>query len=152
MTELGMRTPRPSVDQVVEAIRPILSRHFKPALLARMQIVPFYPLLPDALAEIVRLKLEKVGRRLLDNQKIALRYSDAVTQQIVARCTEVETGARNIDHIVNKTLLPQIATEILARMNSSEPLDQLSVDVGPDGAFTYGFGEVGDQPMERAAA
>ena len=117
-----------------------------------MQIVPFFPLLPDALAEIVRLKLDKVGRRLRDNQKIAFRYSEAVTQQIVARCTEVETGARNIDHIVNKTLLPHIATEILARMNSSEPLDQLSVDVGSDGAFTYRFGEAGEPPMERAAA
>jgi type VI secretion system protein VasG len=152
MTELGVQAPRPSGDQVVEAIRPILSRHFKPALLARMQIVPFFPLLPDALAEIVRLKLDKVGRRLRDNQKIAFRYSEAVTQQIVARCTEVETGARNIDHIVNKTLLPHIATEILARMNSSEPLDQLSVDVGSDGAFTYRFGEAGEPPMERAAA
>ena len=82
-----------------------------------------------------------MGKRLRDNQKIAFHYSDAVTDQIVARCTEVETGARNIDHIVNKTLLPQIATEILGRMNSSEPINRLSVDVGADGGFTYRFDE-----------
>ena len=152
MTQLGTQTPRPSVSEIVEAIRPSLSRHFKPALLARMQIVPFYPLLADALGEIVRLKLDKVGRRLRDNQKIAFGYSDAVVDQITARCTEVETGARNIDHIVNKTLLPQIATEILTRMNSSEPTTKLFVDVGPDGDFTYSFSDDSESKAERAAA
>jgi type VI secretion system protein VasG len=152
MTHLGTQAPRPAVAEIIEAIRPSLSKHFKPALLARMQIVPFYPLMPDALGDIVRLKLDKVGRRLRDNQKIAFSYSDAVADQIVARCTEVETGARNIDHIVNKTLLPQIATEILSRMNSNEPTTRLSVDVGPDGGFTYDFSDGVDPKGERAAA
>ena len=152
MTQLGTQSPRPSVGEITDAIRPSLSRHFKPALLARMQIVPFYPLLADALGEIVRLKLDKVGRRLRDNQKIAFGYSDAVVDQITARCTEVETGARNIDHIVNKTLLPQIATEILTRMNSSEPMTKLFVDVGADGDFTYSFADDSESKAERAAA
>ncbi len=151
ITQLGLQTPRPSIGEVSEAIRPILSRHFKPALLARMQIVPFYPLLPDALSQIVRLKLDKVGKRLRDNQRIAFQYSDAVTDQIVARCTEVETGARNIDHIVNKTLLPQIATEILTRMNSNEPMTRLAIDFGADGAFTYRFDESGGSEVALAA-
>ena len=151
ITQLGLQTPRPSIGEVSEAIRPILSRHFKPALLARMQIVPFYPLLPDALSQIVRLKLDKVGKRLRDNQRIAFQYSDAVTDQIVARCTEVETGARNIDHIVNKTLLPQIATEILTRMNSNEPMTRLAIDFGADGAFTYRFDKSGGSEVALAA-
>jgi len=151
ITQLGMQTPRPSIAEISDAIRPALSRHFKPALLARMQIVPFYPLLGDALGEITRLKLDKVGKRLLGNQKIVFDYTDAVVEQIVARCTEVETGARNIDHIVNKTLLPQIATEILSRMNSGEPLDRLTVDVGSDGNFVYQFDDVGAAEMPRAA-
>jgi type VI secretion system protein VasG len=151
MTELGLRSPRPGVDEVVEAIRPTLSRHFKPALLARMQIVPFYPLLADALSEIVRLKLNKVGKRLLENRKIKFSYSNAVVDQIVARCTEVETGARNIDHIVNKTLLPNIATEILTRMNSDEPMERLSVDVGSNGEFVYAFSGAAEPTTKLAA-
>ena len=152
VTEMGMENPRPAIDTITDAIRPTLSRHFKPALLARMQIVPFYPLRPDALAEIVKLKLGKVAKRIAGNQKIAVDFSDAVAEQIVARCTEVETGARNIDHIVNKTLLPEIATEILARMNADEPLDRLSIDVGPDGAFVYRFAQAEEDSAERAAA
>ncbi|WP_084539637.1 type VI secretion system ATPase TssH [Azorhizobium doebereinerae] len=137
LTHMGQMTPRPATDALVEAIRPQLSRHFKPALLARMQIVPFYPLLGDILGDIARLKLDKVARRLRESQKMAFFYTDAVVAQIVARCTDVETGARNIDHIVNKTLLPDIATEILSRMSQEKQADRIGVDVGSDGRFVY---------------
>jgi type VI secretion system protein VasG len=137
LTELGTRDERPSVDHLVEAIRPTLSRHFKPALLARMQIVPFYPLRSDALSQIVRLKLNKVGNRLKAGQKIAFHYGDDVVDAIVGRCTEVETGARNIDHIVNKSLLPDIATEILSRMHEERQADAIFVSIGPGGNFVY---------------
>ncbi len=137
LTHMGQMTPRPATDALVEAIRPQLSRHFKPALLARMQIVPFYPLLGDILGDIVRLKLDKVGRRLRESQKMAFAYSDAVVAQIVARCTDVETGARNIDHIVNKTLLPDIATEILHGMSREQQASGVHVDCDSQGHFLY---------------
>ena len=113
ITALGMREPRASIEDVTEAIRPQLSRHFKPALLGRMQIVPFFPLHSEALGGIVRLKLDKVGDRLRDGQKMRFDYTEAVIEQIARRCTEVETGARNIDHIISRTLIPEISTEIL---------------------------------------
>ncbi len=152
ITELGTRAERPTIAELTEAIRPTLSRHFKPALLARMQIVPFYPLMSDILAEIVRLKLDKVGRRLATSQKLKFEYTDAVVEAIAARCTEVETGARNIDHIVNKTLLPDIATEVLARLGAGREYRALKVDVGADGHFNYLFDEAGEMPQTLAAA
>ncbi|MDQ0314271.1 type VI secretion system ATPase TssH [Amorphus orientalis] len=140
LTQMGLADEKPSVDQLVEAIRPELSRHFKPALLARMQIVPFYPLVGSPLAGIVRLKLNKLVRQLRESQKIDLTYSDAVVNLIAARCTEVETGARNIDHIVNRTLRPAIATEILNRMTDEDDIDHMQVDVGEDSEFVITFG------------
>ncbi|MGO9134545.1 MAG: type VI secretion system ATPase TssH [Methylovirgula sp.] len=137
LTELGTQAEKPSVETMVEAIRPILSRHFKPALLARMQIVPFYPLESEILSQIVRLKLEKVRKRLKASQKITLDFDDAVIDAIVSRCTDVATGARNIDHIVNKTLLPDIATEILSRMHEGRQSERIFVSIGPDGNFLY---------------
>ena len=139
ITELGMRNPKPSVEELTEAIRPTLSRHFKPALLARMQIVPFYPLRSDALGGIVRLKLNKVGARLRASQKMRFEYTDAVVEQITQRCTEVETGARNIDHIINRTLLPEISTEILQRLGDEQQSSALKVDIAVDGSFAYTF-------------
>lgn len=148
LTHMGQMTPRPATDALVEAIRPQLSRHFKPALLARMQIVPFYPLLGDILGDIARLKLDKVGRRLRESQKMAFAYSDAVVAQIVARCTDVETGARNIDHIVNKTLLPDIATEILHGMGREQQASGIHVDCDSQGHFVYRL----EEPARGAAA
>ncbi|WP_454915558.1 type VI secretion system ATPase TssH [Xanthobacter sediminis] len=152
ITEMGIRAERPTTEELVDAIRPTLSRYFKPALLARMQIVPFYPLLGDTLGDIVRLKLARVGKRLADSQKMAFGYSDAVVDQITRRCTEVETGARNIDHIVSRTLLPEIATELLARMSEEKPVSGVFVDVGPDGRFTYRLDSAGAAPAAAAAA
>jgi len=139
ITELGLRDPKPSIEELTEAIRPQLSRHFKPALLARMQIVPFYPLAGEVMQGIARLKLDKVGKRMAASQKMAFNYTDAVVEQIAARCTEVETGARNVDHIINRTLLPQISTEILTRLGAEEELTGLTIDIGADGDFTYTF-------------
>ncbi|MCP3900249.1 MAG: type VI secretion system ATPase TssH, partial [Desulfobacteraceae bacterium] len=93
-----------AIDVVTSAIRPILSEYFKPALLARMNVLPFVSLKSDAMALIVKLKLDKVKKTLLENNKIVLKYSDKVTEQITARCTEVETGARNIDYILNANI------------------------------------------------
>ncbi len=89
---------KPAIDDLVAAIRPVLSRHFQPALLARMTIVPFFPIGPEALRDIARLKLDKLGERLRQTHRMTLSYSDAVPAAIAARCTEVETGARNVDH------------------------------------------------------
>ncbi|MGX1308911.1 type VI secretion system protein VasG [Amorphus suaedae] len=152
LTQMGVAEVKPSVDELVEAIRPELSRHFKPALLARMQIVPFYPLVGSPLVGIVRLKLNKLVRQLRESQKIDLSYTDAVANLIAARCTEVETGARNIDHIINRTLRPAIATEILNRMTDEENLDHMAIDVGPDSAFVITFGAPAENQVPAVGA
>jgi type VI secretion system protein VasG len=139
LTEMGLRDPKPSMAELSEAIRPTLNHHFKPALLARMQVVPFYPLHGDVMHDIVRLKLGKVGKRMAESQKMSFDYTDAVVKQIAARCTEVETGARNIDHIINRTLLPEISTEILTRLSDEVEAAGLTIDIGDGGRFSYEF-------------
>jgi type VI secretion system protein VasG len=152
LTRMGLAEERPTVDELVEAIRPELSRHFKPALLARMQIVPFYPLVGSPLAGIVGLKLNKLVRQLRESQKIEMSYTDAVTNLIADRCTEVETGARNIDHIINRTLRPAIATEILNRMTDEENLDHMAIDVDEDSGFVITFGVPAELPADADLA
>lgn len=129
----------PSVEQITEAIRPILSAHFKPALLARMKIIPFYPIGQDVMGDIVKLKLNKVKKRLANSQKLELVYSDAVVSAIAERCTEVETGARNVDHIINGALLPRIATEILEKMSDEADFSILTISLQEDGSFGLEF-------------
>jgi len=131
----------PERDVLTEAIRPVLSNHFKPALLARMEIVPFYPIIGEAMKEIVGLKLNRLADRLQHSHKMSFKYDAAVVDQIAQRCTEVETGARNVDHIINRTLLPQISTELLEQMSEEGQPDTLSVGISDAGDFAIKFSE-----------
>ena len=124
---------------LASAIRPLLSNHFKPALLARMTIVPFKTLGAEALGGIVRLKLERIVERLARNNKMRFSYAEAVVERIAARCTEVETGARNIDFILRGNVLPLMSQQILQRMGSGEPAAAVHLDVDAEGEFAVSF-------------
>jgi type VI secretion system protein VasG len=139
ITQMCTNGNRPELETLGAAIRPILSAHFKPALLARMTIVPFYPISPDVMKSIVQLKLNQLGTRLKTSQRMDFRYEEKVVEQIAARCTEVETGARNIDHILNGTLLPQIATAILQRLGEESMPHTLELGIDQEGQFVYRF-------------
>ncbi len=127
--------PMPPVDELTEAIRGELQAHFKPALLARMTIIPFYPLKGEVLNDIVRIKLDKVGKRLKQNQSLEFDYDDTVVEQNAARCKDIESGARNIDHIVNKTLLPLISTKILGSIGDETEYSSLQLRISDKGEF-----------------
>jgi type VI secretion system protein VasG len=139
ITELcGSDEPLPP-ETMMSAIRPILNNHFKPALLARMTVVPYMILPNSILNDIVVLKLNKLAARMAETHKIKLTYSRGVVEQIAARCTEVETGARNIDHIMNGTVLPRMSQEILLRMSTAAMPENISLDIDPQGEFSIRF-------------
>ncbi len=139
ITEMTAAGDTPSAETLLGAVRPILSNHFKPALLARMTVIPYFTLARDALAGIVRLKLDKIVQRLARNNKMRFTYSDGVVGQIAARCTEVETGARNIDFILRGKILPLMSQEILARMGNETPAGNVALDVDDSGEFVVRF-------------
>ena len=130
-----------SIDAVTSAIKPMLAEYFKPALLARMSVLPFVSLKSEAMSLIVKLKLDKVKKTLMDNNKIVLNYSDKVQEQITARCTEVETGARNIDYILNANIFPKISRELLTKMSSGDMPSEILLDIDDNEEFTIDFKE-----------
>jgi len=139
ITELCAGDEMPSLETVGAAIRPILSNHFKPALLARMTMVPFFTLPPEILKDIVVIKLEKLVNRLAETHKMKLVYTRKVVDQIAARCTEVETGARNIDYIMTGSIMPRMSQEILTRMGEGAVPAQVHLDLTKDGTFKISF-------------
>jgi type VI secretion system protein VasG len=137
--QMGQGPVRPDPEELVSAIRPALNKHFKPALVARMTLVPFYPIAADAMKEIVALKVNQIGSRLAASHRMGFDVDAAVIDQIAARCTEVETGARNIDHILSGTLLPMISTELLERMSQGPLPERLRVGIDGSGGFAIEF-------------
>ena len=131
-----------STDEIINLIRPVLSAHFKPALLARMTIVPFYPIDMSAMKSIAELKLRQVANRLAASHKTVLDFGPDIVETIAKRCTEVETGARNVDHILRGSLIPQLSTELLSRMGEGKQSDRVIVEIDDDdGGFTLTFSE-----------
>jgi type VI secretion system protein VasG len=127
----------PSADGLVKALKPELDKIFKPAFLGRMVIIPYFPIRDEALKKIITLKLGKIQRRLHENHKITLAYTDSLVDEVARRCTEVESGARNVDNILTNTLLPQVSRRILSGMAEGQKLSSIQVSVGPDSNFIY---------------
>ena len=127
----------PDSEGMTEALRPELLKTFKPAFLGRTTILPYFPLGDEVMKGIIRLKLRKIVRRVDESYGVPMTFGDDLVSAIAARCTEVETGARNVDHILNKTLLPQMAGEFLSRMADGGAIQSVAVAVAPDGAFSY---------------
>jgi type VI secretion system protein VasG len=122
----------PTAAEVVEAIRPTLSRHFKPALLARMTIVPYAPIRPDALQQIVQMRLDGISKRLHASHGVTATFTPELVGELVQRCTEAETGARNVDHVLRGSLMPVLARTLLEKMSVGTVPSKLSI--GLDGA------------------
>jgi len=127
----------PDSDGLALALKPELNKIFKPAFLGRMIIVPYYPVRDEALKQIIKLKIAKIQRRLQETHKISFAYDDSVLDEVAKRCTEVESGARNVDNILSNTMLPEISRQVLARMAEETPSERVQVGVSSEGRFTY---------------
>jgi type VI secretion system protein VasG len=127
----------PDADGFVQAVFPELLKTFKPAFLGRVTVIPFYPLSDAVMRKIIQLKLGKVGKRVQEHYKAAFTYTPQLVDAIATRCTEVDTGARNVDHILTRSLLPQMAAEFLSRMAEGKSISTVEIATKDDGTFQY---------------
>ena len=127
----------PTPEQLAELIRPQLMKHFKPAFLGRLAVVPFYPIRDEVLTNIIRLKLDRIKARVMDNHRARFEYDDALVSAVLSRCTEVDSGARKVDNILNGSLLPEIADSVLARMAEGGVITRVKVGATRAGKFKY---------------
>jgi len=127
----------PVADGLVKALKPELDKTFKPAFLGRMVIIPYFPIRDEALRRIILLKLGKIKRRIQETHRVELLHDDALVEEVGRRCTEVESGARNVDNILTNTLLPEVSRLLLERMVEGNKPAWVRVGIGTNGAFTY---------------
>ena len=127
----------PHWEEMITELKPELNKVFKPAFLGRLVIIPYFPIRDEALRRIIVLKLAKIQKRLQETHRVQLTYSDELIDEVASRCTEVESGARNVDNILTNTLLPELSMLMLGRIAEGQKLEAIQVGVGEDGAFTY---------------
>ncbi len=127
----------PTPEQLEEKICPQLVKTFKPAFLGRLKVIPFYPISDEVLVNIIGLKLAKIARRIAANHKAEFSHDEALVEAVLARCTEVDSGARNVDNILNGTVLPEIAESVLAKMAEGASITKIKVSASKQGQFKY---------------
>ncbi|OZB60518.1 MAG: ClpV1 family T6SS ATPase [Lysobacterales bacterium 14-68-21] len=128
----------PDPEGMAKALRDPLLKIFPPALLGRLVTIPYYPLSPTMLGEIVKLQLNRIKKRIEGRYRIPFEYGDDVVKLVVERCTESESGGRMIDAILTNSMLPDISREFLNRTIEGKPIEKASVGV-KDGEFSYAF-------------
>ena len=128
----------PDPNALADALKAPLMKVFPPALLGRIVTIPYYPLSPEMMKKIVRLQLGRIKKRVETNHGVPFEYSDAVVDQVVARCQDPESGGRVIDAILTNTVLPTISVEYLQRLASGGEIRRVALDV-KDADFTYAF-------------
>ncbi|MDV2442018.1 type VI secretion system ATPase TssH [Acinetobacter gerneri] len=122
----------PDHNAILDVIKPHLYKQFKPAFLGRMQVVPYFPLHDDLLAQIIEYKLAKIIQRIKTQYAIDIHYQSDLIELILSRCTEVDSGARNIDHILNSSVLPALATKILVALSEQQLPKIIQIDIQDD--------------------
>jgi type VI secretion system protein VasG len=127
----------PEAAQLAEILRPELQRVFKPAFLGRLNVIPYYPIRDEIMRKIIQLKLGKIKRRIRENHGAEFLYNEALISAVAGRCTEVESGARNVDHILTGTLLPEISETVLAWMAEGRTIGRVEVSITEAGQFGY---------------
>jgi type VI secretion system protein VasG len=139
ITQACANGKRPDPTELIEQLRPALLRQFSPAFLGRLVLVPYYPLGDEQISNIVDLKLAKLAARFAENHNARFTWDDRVTDVVTARCTEVDSGARNIDFILTQTVLPLLSSLVLERMSELKPFTAIHMSVGADDHFAYTF-------------
>ena len=127
----------PEAAGLADALRPELAKFFKPAFLGRVTLVPYFPL-PDAIIrQIVVMQLERIRARVLDSYRATFDWVPELVETIAARCTESASGARNVENILTRTLLPELSAEVLAKLADEKQILDIQVGLKPDGSFLF---------------
>jgi len=128
---------KPLPDVLLDNFRPQLLNYFKPAFLGRTTLIPYYPLDDDNLLKICGINMRRIEKRVKEHYNASFSYDEDVVLHIVARCQDSDTGARNIENIISRSILPNLATQCLSRMADGEEINSIHITVDEDGVFGY---------------
>ena len=127
-----VETRDPTPEDLVEILRPTLQKTFKPAFLGRLTVVPFFPISDSVLREIITLKLSRVKKRITTNYNCIVDFPEKLVEFLACRCNDIDSGARDAETLITRTVLAQTSRALLARAPGSKPVKKIAVIVGQD--------------------
>ena len=134
--------PEATEADLHELLRPILRDHFQPALLARFQTVIYRPLAEAAMRTIVEMKLSQVSGRLHRHYGLTTQIDESLYDALTAACLLPDTGARNVDSLLNQQILPVLSQQLLTHMAAKQKPQSLRLSWSEEEGIVLAFNEV----------
>ncbi|HID8742655.1 TPA: type VI secretion system ATPase TssH [Enterobacter mori] len=136
--------PEATEPDLQELLRPLLRDHFQPALLARFQTVIYRPLTQDAMRTIVGMKLNHVSKRLARHYGMQTTIDESLYDQLTTACLLPDTGARNVDSLLNQQILPVLSQQLLNHMAAGQKPQHLRLGWDDEDGIVLAFDEGAD--------
>ncbi|WDE11963.1 type VI secretion system ATPase TssH [Thalassomonas haliotis] len=114
-------------EELVTRIRPALQEYFKPAFLGRATVVPYYPLNNEELSKICDIALNRIRKKLAEQYKASFSYDDAFVQYVISKNSDPTTGARGIEQIINRSLMPRLAEQCITLLSEGKAINSVEV-------------------------
>mgnify|MGYP001942663381 CR=1 FL=1 len=127
-------------EELVEEIRPALQAYFKPAFLGRTTVVPYYPLNDNELSKICDIALNRIRKKLVEQYKASFHYDDAFVHYVVNKNNDPTTGARGIEQIINRSLMPRLAEECITLLSEGKEINSVTVKCADNDDFEVVIG------------
>lgn len=127
----------PSPSELTIAVKSELGKFFKDAFLGRVTIVPYLPLSINIIRDITRLQLNRIKIRISEVHKAIFDYDESIIEHVASLCNDSASGARNIENILTRTLLPEMSTSILEALANGIKLSRIFVTIDDKGKFSY---------------
>jgi type VI secretion system protein VasG len=141
--------PESTDGDLHELLRPILRNHFQPALLARFQTVIYRPLPQAAMRSIVGMKLAQVSQRLARHYGMETTLDESLLDALTAACLLPDTGARNIDNLLNQQILPVLSQQLLSHMAAKQKPHSLTLAWSEEDGVVIAFDEKNNALAQR---
>ncbi|MCU6191923.1 type VI secretion system ATPase TssH [Enterobacter sichuanensis] len=133
--------PEATESDLHERLRPLLRDHFQPALLARFQTVIYRPLSEAAMRAIVEMKLAQVSRRMYRHYGLITQVDESLYDALTAACMLPDTGARNVDSLLNQQILPVLSQQLLTYMAAKQKPTSLTLRWSEEEEIVLAFDE-----------
>ena len=127
----------PSPSDLATAVKSELGKHFKDAFLGRVTLVPYLPLSQDIIRNITRLQMDRIRNRISAAHKTTFEYDENVIEHIASLCNDTASGARNIENILTRTLLPEMSMSILEALANDAKISRIFASLDGKGNFSY---------------
>jgi type VI secretion system protein VasG len=105
-----------------------LIKHFRPAFLGRVSVVPYMPLNEEQIRSIIDQRLSALGDRYEKGYGQSISFGSNLVTVVVENCMNAAVGVRLVDQFISEKIVASISKHVLESMVAKRVIEAISVD------------------------